>query len=387
MYNKKLCFNNDGKFIILQVSDAQDMHIPRKAMFKMLEKAYDKVNPDLIVLTGDNILGNHINDAFIGNRKVVKSKKGTLKRMTKALSFLINPIEKRRIPFAFIFGNHDDMNIVTKKEQAEIFGSYNYCVDYRNSELPELLGSYYIPVYSSDGNTLSFGLWMIDSAGSDDNGNPEFNYVKPEIISWYINKSSLIEKAELRLVNSIMFQHIPVPDVKSVFIECDSKDKNALFSESDGKYYKLNNDKALGFAFEYPAVTDRDFNQLDALKDRGDVVALVFGHDHLNSFTANIDGINIVQTSGASFRSYGNIVSRGVRVFELDQNDTSSFKTYTLSYFDLFGKRFLSVIRYILNADEYEKIKLIIVVLLITVILGLMIYIVSTVNLINRFML
>ena len=64
MYKEKLKFNADGKFTILQVSDAQDMHIPRKGMFKMLDKIYDKVNPDLIVLTGDNILGNHIDDAF-----------------------------------------------------------------------------------------------------------------------------------------------------------------------------------------------------------------------------------------------------------------------------------------------------------------------------------
>ena len=69
MYKDKLRFNKNGKFTILQVSDAQDMHIPRKAMFKMLDKVYDKVSPDLIVLTGDNILGNHIDDALIGKKK------------------------------------------------------------------------------------------------------------------------------------------------------------------------------------------------------------------------------------------------------------------------------------------------------------------------------
>ena len=82
MYKEKLKFNSDGKFVILQVSDAQDMHIPRRGMFKMLDKFYDKINPDLIVLTGDNILGNHINDAPIGNRQNVKTKKGTTYKFT-----------------------------------------------------------------------------------------------------------------------------------------------------------------------------------------------------------------------------------------------------------------------------------------------------------------
>ena len=30
---------------------------------KMLDKAYDMVKPDLIVFTGDNVLGNHFRDA------------------------------------------------------------------------------------------------------------------------------------------------------------------------------------------------------------------------------------------------------------------------------------------------------------------------------------
>ena len=105
MYKNKLKFNSEGKFVILQVSDAQDMHIPRRGMFKMLNKIYDKVNPDLIVLTGDNILGNHINDAPIGNWKNVKSKAGTLRRMKKALGYLLKPIEKRKIPFALVMAS------------------------------------------------------------------------------------------------------------------------------------------------------------------------------------------------------------------------------------------------------------------------------------------
>ena len=57
-----LKFKN-GKFTILQVSDPQDLQYVRKTMMKMLDKAYDRVKPDLIVYTGDNVLGNHFRDA------------------------------------------------------------------------------------------------------------------------------------------------------------------------------------------------------------------------------------------------------------------------------------------------------------------------------------
>ena len=170
MYKDKLRFNKNGKFTILQVSDAQDMHIPRKAMFKMLDKVYDKVSPDLIVLTGDNILGNHIDDALIGKKKSATTKESVLKRMRKALGFLLDPIEKRNIPFAFIYGNHDDMNIISKKEQAEIYGEYNCCVPYNTDDDSVECDTYNIPIYSSKDDSMKYNIWMLDSAGSDENG-------------------------------------------------------------------------------------------------------------------------------------------------------------------------------------------------------------------------
>ena len=58
-----LKFKN-GKFTIIQVSDPQDLQYVRKTMMKMLNEAYDRVKPDLIVFTGDNVLGNHFRYAI-----------------------------------------------------------------------------------------------------------------------------------------------------------------------------------------------------------------------------------------------------------------------------------------------------------------------------------
>lgn len=380
MYNKKLRFNENGKFTILQVSDAQDMHIPRKGMFKMLDKVYDKINPDLIVLTGDNILGNHIDDALIGNKKSAKTKPAVLKRMRKALGFLLNPIEKRKIPFAFIYGNHDDMNIISKREQAEIYGEYDYCVPYNTDDESVECDTYNIPIYSSGQDKIKYNIWMLDSAGSDENGHPTFGRVQPETIEWYERKSR-----ELRLQNngpvmSLMFQHIPIAEIAQFYEKCNSDDKGAIKIDED-KYIRLDQTKAKGFAFEIEHNDEPDYGQLDALKKCGDVCGLVFGHDHMNCFTGNIDGVNIIQTPGASFRSYGNMISRGVRVFVIDENNPTEFETYTIGYFDLFGKNFKSIIRYIFNADEYEKVKALILALGGVIIIGLIVYILAIFNL------
>jgi len=386
MYNEKLKFNSDGKFVILQVSDAQDMHIPRRGMFKMLNRIYDKVNPDLVVLTGDNILGNHINDAPIGNRKNVKTKEGTLKRMKKALGYLLDPIEERKLPFTFTFGNHDDMNMISKEEQAAIFGSYAHCMPYFNDDETVDCGNYNVPIYSSDGNSIKYNLWMIDSAGADEQGRSVFECVKPETLDWYDRKSRELQLKNGSPVMSLMFQHIPVMETVEFFKECSKDEKGAVLNRENEKYYCLDPEKAKGFAFEYPATVNKDFGQLDILRKRGDVCALVFGHDHLNSFTGELDGVNIVQTPGASFRSYGNMISRGVRVFEIDENDTTTFRTYTLSYFEVFGKKFTSIMRYIFNADEYEKVKAVIIALLATMGVGFVAYVLSVLNLFTKYM-
>ena len=80
----------------------------------------------------------------------------------------------------------------------------------------------------------------------------------------------------------------------------------------------------------------------------------MFGHDHLNNFEAELDGVNIIQTACASFRCYGDR-NRGVRVFILDEKDTSKYETYSLNYRDLCGNGVWSEIEYIWDADGMFK--------------------------------
>jgi predicted phosphodiesterase len=350
MYKENLSFNKDGKFVILQVSDAQDLLFVRRTMLKMLDRADESVKPDLVVLTGDNILGNHVNDAGFGTRQVVFDKKETYNRMRKALSFILKPLDERKIPFAFIFGNHDDMNAFTKEEQAEIYKSYNYCIEI-NETLPQLeCDTYNIPIYSSDKSRIAYNIWMLDSAGHDENGENGFEYVSKETLDWYVSKSEELKSQNNgKPVDSLMFQHIPMPETIRLLKECKKGEPNSVKKED--KYYTLDPKLSHGSLGEYPCVCEKSFGQFERIKEQGDVRAIVFGHDHLNCFEGTLDGINIVQSPCASFRCYGNSL-RGVRVFELDENDTGHYHTYTLTYFDLCGKGLVSRLRNILDADE-----------------------------------
>ena len=113
MNENTLKFRPDGTFRILQVSDPQDLVYARQAMLRMLDRAYDTLRPDLVLFTGDNTLGNHLHDVAFVRIKTVHSPAVTLWRMRRALSRILQPVEARGIPFAMIFGNHDDMNDVS----------------------------------------------------------------------------------------------------------------------------------------------------------------------------------------------------------------------------------------------------------------------------------
>ena len=352
---RKICFPKGRKLRILQVSDAQDMHFVRYALPQMLDCAYDAVQPDLVVFTGDNIHGNHLDEDFIGRKTDDPSV--ILLHMQQALYHILEPVERRGIPFCMIFGNHDDLVLFSKQEQADLFKDYPHFFGLNDAE-PQLdCDTYNVPIYTSDGEKVAFNLWMLDSAGKDDGTGKGFEYVKPEAVEWYKRESSRL-KAENggEPVPSLMFQHVPVPQVRDLFIPCAEDDPDAVKWRGPDKLpYKLDPARADGYADEYPDVCEADFGQLDAIREQGDVCALVFGHDHANNFTCDLDGVQIVQTPGASFRSYGTERARGVRVFEIDENDPWNVETYTLNYYDLVGNTPANRVAFFMSADEYDR--------------------------------
>lgn len=349
---------NSGKFTVLQVSDPQDLQFVRKTMVKMLDAAYDRVNPDLVVFTGDNILGNHLRDARFGSRKVILSPDGEYEAMKTAIHHIAEPVDRRGIPFTMIYGNHDDMNFISKEKQAEIWRGYDSFVGLDDSGDSGDVATFNLPVMSTDGKKTAFNLWFIDSARLDKAEEKCHTGVKKQAVEWYINKSNrLKEQNGGKPVPSVLFQHIPFSEMTRLNSPCKKDDYGALplFKKGEPeKYIRLDPAVADGFLGEPIDGCEENNGEFDAIKKQGDVVAAVFGHDHRNNFIAELDGIRIFQSSAASFRCYGNRF-RGVRVIEINENEPESVKTYFLTYSELCGNGPVSRIRYIWDADGEGK--------------------------------
>lgn len=343
-----LKFNADGKFVVMQVADPQDNQNPRKAMLDMLSAAYDQVRPDLVVFTGDNMLGRIAEN---------KNEEKKIAVVETALDAILKPLEDRGIPFAVTFGNHDDQCGISKEEQIKIYRRYTNCIGFNDDNPAIGRSTYNLPILSGDATHIAYNLWFIESAGKDEQGE-YFEHVSPAVLDWYVQTSNLLKTQNNgEPVYSLMFQHIPVPEIYELLTEVSKGTKGAV--EKDGKYYIFDTEKANGFLGEGPCVTRENFGQFDVIAAQGDVRALVFGHDHVNSFVGTLHGVDLVQTPGASFRSYGNHL-RGVRVFTIDEDDPETYMTETLSYYDLMGTGTKAKLQFIFNADEKIPLRILI---------------------------
>ena len=76
---------------------------------------------------------------------------------------------------------------------------------------------------------------------------------------------------------------------------------------------------------EAPCPTNERRDEFESWVRTGDIAAAFFGHDHVNDFTENVEGIDLVQTIGAGYHTYGG--ERGGRLIILDENVLYKYET------------------------------------------------------------
>ena len=197
-----LRFRKDGGYRILMMSDAHHKPAQGARTVRAMETLIDATKPDLVLLNGDNVAGFTCKEMF-----------------EQQLAELVSPMEKRRIPWAHVFGNHDQTPEVSKKEQEAVYESYPWCVSKAGPEELPGSGNYFLPILNEKDEPV-FGVWGIDSqqdfktqtvpldypgdlywdvlmpspivSGSD------YDFIRFEQVMWYWNTSVELERLFLR---------------------------------------------------------------------------------------------------------------------------------------------------------------------------------------------
>ncbi len=321
--DKKLTFNKNGKFRIMQVNDFQDRDNTNADSLAFLNKALDLYKPDLVVLVGDQI-----HHSFPGV---------TVEKIKTTIRNQLMPIEERGIPFLFTFGNHDrDYDgIYPMEEQAAFYREFSMC--YANADGADG-GTYNTLIYGKDGTTPALNIYMMDSGHW--NGTGWTSGVTEERVQWYVDVSNSLKQMNGgKAVPSLVFQHIPVKEIFKLLKEVPAGTEGALKSLFSDQYYVLDeNADWVGDrnimreppACEHP---EKVTGQYEAWLEQGDIIGAYFGHEHINTFVGRTeDGIVLGYNGGFGFATYGDPGERYARIYDFTEGDVENYTQETIYY-------------------------------------------------------
>lgn len=338
---KNIKFDSDGKLKILHIADTHldfDRHFD--ASIWVVSNACDVEKPDLVVLTGDNA-------------KSCENAEDT----KKLINALMNIFDSRNIPVAVTFGNHDsEAGPMSREEIMEYYHTFS-CTIAVDEELDfKNCATLNVPVLSSDGEKVKFNLWVFDSGDYDEDEPRHYDRVRADQIEWYKETA-----AELKAnnggetVNSLVFQHIIVPEVYDALKKIDSKQPFAVkHIYNEDEYYVFDPEGVnYGTLNEKPCPGYYNDGQFDALVETGDVLAMFTGHDHTNAFGVRHKDIDIYTSPMTRYKGVAYTTQYGYRVIEVDEKDTSVYETRVERLYDVFDFSYLkSVLK---DGDNYTK--------------------------------
>ena len=142
-----LHFSHDGKFKIMQIADlhysvtqgeCRDTTISPctgadNMTMTLIERVIDKEKPDMVVFTGDQLNGQ-----------------GTTWDAKSVLAKFAKVVTDRQIPWAAVFGNHDDEDGELRRDQVRYMQGLPYSLVEAGPKDIHGVGNYVLKVYSAD---------------------------------------------------------------------------------------------------------------------------------------------------------------------------------------------------------------------------------------------
>ncbi len=308
-------FNADGDFVILHMTDWH-CDYPLPAVHKQLVlESVAEAKPDLVVLGGD--LSEAANED-----------------QPAAIKEICELFVEARIPFLITFGNHDYMHGYSIDEMFAFYKEYGGEYFIGTDADPALFGcgTCYIPVYANDGSRVAYNIYCFDSGDSVEGKG--YDSVHSDQIEWYkATAESLKTENGGNYVPSVVFQHIIVQEIYDKLFPT-AKKYNLGIREYDAETYDLVPIPNLsnirdGYIFEKPCPGYYNHGQLDAMSKNGDVRAIFCGHDHYNSFTVEIDGVDIVNTPSIKPHILLRKINWGSRIITLHEDGAYESRVLT----------------------------------------------------------
>ena len=287
----ELKFNSDHKFKIVQFTDVHWVYnnpasdIAGERMAEVL----DAEKPDLVVFTGD----------------VVFAKPARL-ALDKALEATI----ERGIPFAITWGNHDDEHDMSRKELTDYVATKPNCLISSAKGIPGT-ANYTLNIGSSNGDATAAAIYIFDSNSySTLNLIKGYGWIRHEQVEWYRKASAAFTSSNNGTpLPALAFFHIPLPE----FHEAVRNESTMLVGTRKETACSPAINTGLGAA----------------MLECGDVMGVFVGHDHVNDYAAEWNGILLAYGRYSGGNTVYNDIpgGNGARIIELTEGE-KGFKTW-----------------------------------------------------------
>lgn len=274
-YNKaaKEIYVNSNTLKVLQLTD---LHIngalDMPTTFSTIKKIVYTTKPDLVVFTGDIFSS--------GSSK-------------KYVDRFVNFVEKLKLPWAAVLGNHDDETPYSLTELSNIIEYADNSL-FETGNLQDLYGNYYYNIKFADQNIFQFIFMDSRSLGFTQQSIAFYNSV--------VESSKAINSGVA--LNNFLFSHIPLPEVRMAI-----------------QQYKNNATLGMGVIRE-EACVQHDIGFYDVIIHYNSTKTLIFGHDHVNNAKIKYNGIDFCYGVKTGISSYNDTDLVGGTLYTLNSNET-----------------------------------------------------------------
>lgn len=313
----KLDLQNKSEFTLLNISDPQLSHgewenghksgiILKKTVTDVIERSH----PDFITVSGDISYGGDL----------------------QSYIYFANFMDSYGIPWSVCFGNHDNQGGEEAINEVVKEYSKHPLFTYESGDPALGNGNFVLGVYL-DGKPLE-ALIMMDThdrvpyVGENGDEYPVWAKVSPEQLIWYRSRIDELEKAGFG--DSIMISHIPIYAYRQAFAAAARADidPNTVKPENStgADFWNPGYEDSYGVKYEDICSYPDEDGAFAVIKEKGHTKTLVAGHDHINNFVIDYEGVKFVYSLKAGQGCYWTPILNGGTVLTFSADGKKSVR-------------------------------------------------------------
>jgi hypothetical protein len=276
-----LRFRSDGTFTIAVIEDVhwRNGEPDDQRSAALMSAILGAEQPDLVVVNGDLIHGMDCEDSAQSWRAAMQ------------------PILARGLPWAAVFGNHDDEGSLDRSSLMALQRTLPGCLSAAGPADVPGVGNYSLSILNADGDQTAAHLYLLDSHSYAKAAIGGYDWVKHEQVTWFRETAKRLRgQSGGELLPALAFCHIPLPEFNDVW-----------------DFHACRGVK--GETICCPLINTGLFA---AMHEAGDVMGLFCGHDHLNDYIGELHGISLAFGRATGYGGYGlETFARGARIVRL----------------------------------------------------------------------